>query len=172
MCKMETVVTAARYAAPALRQAPKRRIDLLLDNVRSAQNVGAILRTASSIGVTHAYLCGITAPGDHALVKKASLGADATVPWSSHRDAYDLFETSRPYTIALECCEQAVPWPLALAGIAAAAPVLLVIGHEVAGIDPMILSQCDVITALPMAGEKNSLNVGHAFAIAGYQLAF
>ena len=63
---------------------------VLLDNIRSAWNVGSILRSADGFGFSHAYLCGITPTGDNEAVTKTSLGAEDSVPWSHHKDAVKL----------------------------------------------------------------------------------
>src|SRR5215208_5252173 len=67
-----------------------KRFAVLLDNIRSAWNVGSILRSADGFGLTHAYLCGITPAANHEAVTKTSLGAEESVPWSYHKDAVKL----------------------------------------------------------------------------------
>src|SRR5262245_13204793 len=80
---------------PSLRspvQSPASRGELavLLDNIRSAWNVGSILRSADGFAFSHAYLCGITPTPEHAAVTKTSLGAEDSVAWSYHKDALKL----------------------------------------------------------------------------------
>lgn len=67
-----------------------KRLAVLLDNIRSAWNVGSILRSADGFGFTHAFLCGITPTGNNKAVTKTSLGAEDSVPWSYHKDAVRL----------------------------------------------------------------------------------
>ncbi len=67
-----------------------KKIAVLLDNIRSAWNVGSILRSADGFGFSHAYLCGITPTPDNEAVTKTSLGAEDSVPWSYHKDAVKL----------------------------------------------------------------------------------
>src|SRR3990172_272883 len=63
---------------------------ILLDNIRSAWNVGSILRSADGFGILHAYLCGITPTPENEAVQKTSLGAEDSVTWSHHKDAVKL----------------------------------------------------------------------------------
>lgn len=174
-CGGGTVVAAIRYENQPVQRQPQRALALVLDNIRSAHNVGVMLRTAESLGVQHVYHCGITAPADHPKVAKAALGSQQRLVTHAHRDAAAL-------VVQLIAAGTTV-WALeSVAGaeniltVAASAPrtgtVALVVGNEVAGVDPAVLAVCHRCVALPMVGTKNSLNVGHAWAAAGYVLAF
>ncbi len=148
------------------------RLEALLDNLRSAWNVGSIFRIADGAGVRHLHLCGITPSGEHPRVPKTALGAERTVGWSSHpngaRLAGELIQ--RGYTLwALEATPQAVSLFETIppsSGI----PLVLVVGNERAGVDPGILALCERHICLPMEGSKESLNVATAFAVAVYVL--
>jgi tRNA G18 (ribose-2'-O)-methylase SpoU len=155
---------------------PKRRISILLDNLRSAYNTGALFRTADGVGVAHLYLGGITPnPTENMAVGKTALGSEAAVPWSSHPNACALAQDLQAEgfrLLALETTPQAVPLfdvDLACFGID---PLLLVVGNEQAGVDPGLLELCDLVLALPMVGSKGSLNVAVAFGVAVYWLMF
>lgn len=143
---------------------------VLLDNVRSAWNVGSILRSADGIGFAHAYLCGITPPGDNEAVRKTALGAEGFVPWSYHKNALELVRELRredAYIIALEDHPRAVE----LGGQeSAVGRTVLILGNELTGVDPGVLDLCDAIIHIPMHGEKQSFNVAIAFGIAAYAL--
>ena len=150
---------------------------VLLDNIRSAWNVGSILRSADGFGFTQAYLCGITPTADHEAVTKTSLGAEDSVPWSYHKDAvrlvkglkaegwrvYALEEDSRSLSISQFPSYRS----LKRRSFNASA---LIIGNEVTGVDPELLDLCDEIFYIPMLGEKKSFNVAIAFSIAAYAL--
>jgi tRNA G18 (ribose-2'-O)-methylase SpoU len=146
---------------------------VLLDNVRSAWNVGSILRSADGFGFSHAFLCGITPPADNDAVTKTSLGAEASVPWSYHKDAVRLVRGLRGegWTVfGLEEEQRAVK--LNEAGSLTRGPErqVFVVGNEVTGVDPELLDLCDQIFSIPMHGEKKSFNVAVAFSIAAYAL--
>jgi len=145
---------------------------VLLDNIRSAWNVGSILRSADGFAFTHAYLCGITPTPDHEAVTKTSLGAEDSVTWSYHKDAVKLVKGLKKegwQVWALEEDRQAksiqmMPLPYTNQR------VVLVLGSEVTGVDPGLLDLCDEIFYIPMRGEKKSFNVAMAFSIAAYEI--
>ncbi len=154
-----------------------RTFAVLLDNIRSAWNVGSILRSADGFGFTQAYLCGITPTADHEAVTKTSLGAEDSVPWSYHKDAvrlvkglkaegwrvYALEEDSRSLPISQFSGYQSLNRRSFNSSV-------LIIGNEVTGVDPELLDLCDKIFYIPMLGEKKSFNVAIAFSIAAYAL--
>jgi len=155
---------------------PKRRISVLLDNLRSAYNTGAIFRTADGVGAAHLYLGGITPnPTDNTAVQKTALGSELAVPWSTHPNACVLGQDLQAEgfrLLALETTPHAVPlFDVDLQGFGTD-PLLLVVGNEQAGVDPGLLNLCDLVLALPMVGSKASLNVAVAFGVAAYWLAF
>ncbi len=168
----------ARYPAPSRKSiappAATLRLEALLDNGRSAWNVGSIFRIADGAGVEHLYLCGITPPGDHPRVPKTALGAEKTIGWSSHPNAVRTAEAliGRGYILwALETTPQAVPL-FDILPLQATQRLVLVVGNERAGVDPGLLSLCARHVCLPMRGSKESLNVSSAFGIAAYALRY
>ncbi len=88
-CGAATALVATPQAGgkPSLPTAPRfTRLELLLDNIRSLYNVGAIMRTADGAGITHLHLGGITAPPTHPKLTKTALGAESALPWTQHRN--------------------------------------------------------------------------------------
>jgi tRNA G18 (ribose-2'-O)-methylase SpoU len=151
---------------------PKRNLSVIVDNVRSAWNVGSIFRTANGFGCSHIYLCGISPTPKNDAVKKTSLGAENSVAWSYHKDAVLLaadLKSNGSKLIALEVHEQSKPLIEALKSDAKKSTVLTV-GNEITGIDPHLLEHCDEIYHIPMLGDKKSFNVAIAFGIATYAL--
>ena len=145
----------------------------LLDNIRSAWNVGSIFRSAEGFGLRHIYLGGITPTPENVQVRKSALGAENVVPWSSHRNAVELLHElrARGSTVwALERTEKSLSIESALAQEALPSGLVLVVGNEQAGIDPGILDLADRIVHLPMEGWKRSFNVAVAFAVAAHAL--
>jgi 23S rRNA (guanosine2251-2'-O)-methyltransferase len=151
-----------------------QNIAVLLDNIRSAWNVGSILRSADGFGFNHVYLCGITPTADNESVTKTSLGAEDSVPWSYHKDAVRLVKGLKIEgwnVYALE--EDARSLSLSqFPNSPASHPVVLIVGNEVTGVDPELLDLCDEIFHIPMRGEKKSFNVAIAFGVAAYALTF
>lgn len=148
---------------------------VLLDNIRSAWNVGSILRSSDGFGFSHAYLCGISPTPDgpaREAVLKTSLGAEVSVPWSYHKNAVKLVRGLKKegWKIwALEEHERAGSLSELTAPPQSQSCVLMV-GNEVSGVDPELLDLSDEIFHIPMRGEKRSFNVAMAFSIAAYQI--
>jgi len=155
---------------PSSSPARRREFAVLLDNLRSAGNVGSILRSAEGFGFSHAFLCGITPTTENNAVQKTSLGAEDSVPWSYHKDAVKLVQGLKVegwQLYALEEDTRAVP----LRQIKnVKTDRLLIVGGEVTGVDPELLSLCNKIFFIPMRGEKKSFNAAVAFGIAAYTL--
>jgi tRNA G18 (ribose-2'-O)-methylase SpoU len=151
---------------------PTRRGELavLMDNIRSAWNVGSIFRSADGFGFVHAYLCGITPTPEVEAVTKTSLGAEETVTWSHHKDSVKLVKGLKVAgwkVYALEEDVRSVP----LRDETASQKAVLIVGNEVTGVDPELLDLCDDIFYIPMRGEKKSFNVAMAFSIAAYAIS-
>lgn len=148
---------------------------VLLDNIRSAWNVGSILRSADGFGFAQAYLCGITSTPDgqaRDTVRKTSLGAEDSVPWSYHKDAVKLVRGLKKEgwsIFALEEDERASSISQ-FAGSENHNPVVIILGNEVTGVDPELLDLSDNIFHIPMRGGKKSFNVAIAFGIAAYAI--
>jgi len=144
------------------------KLSVILDNIRSAWNVGSILRSAEGFGFEHAYCCGITPTPDNEAVLKTSLGAEGAVRWSYHKDAVKLAKNLKKDGLkvyAMEDDKRAV----ALNGsVNKNEHSVLIMGSEVTGVDPELLDLSDRIFYIPMFGEKKSFNVAVAFGIAAY----
>lgn len=151
-----------------------RQVEILLDNLRSTFNVGAIFRTADGAGVSHIYCCGTTPTPEHPKIIKTGLGAEGCVSWSYHRNALDLLNSisSNKQLLSLEAAETSIDLYHEMGQIDSKGPVLLILGNEISGVDPELLKRSNLILSLPMLGHKNSLNVAVAAGIAIYNLRF
>lgn len=151
-----------------------RRVEILLDNLRSTFNVGAIFRTADGAGVSHIYCCGTTPTPDHPKIIKTGLGAEGCVSWSYHRNALDLLNSigTDRQILSLEAVETSIDLYHEMGQIDSRGLVLLILGNEISGVDPGLLERSNLILSLPMLGQKNSLNVAVAAGIAIYHLRF
>ena len=142
---------------------------VLLDNIRSALNVGSIFRSADGFEFKHIYLCGITPTPDKSEVSKSAVGAEQYVQWSTHKNAVDLITNlkNQDYIIwALERTKNSIALNSVITGGQKPKRLVLVVGNEITGIDPGIQEVADNIVHLPMRGQKRSFNVAVAFAIA------
>ena len=149
-------------------------IEVLLDNVRSAWNVGSMFRTADGLGIHHMYLCGVTPTPENVKVTKTSLGAEKTVTWSQHNDGVKkvLKLKQQGYRLwALEKDDRSEKINKTLYDIDGP-QIILVVGNEVCGVDPGILELCERTVHIPMIGLKRSFNVAVAFGIASHMLVY
>ncbi len=148
---------------------------LILPDIRSTYNVGAIFRTADAVGIAKIYLVGITpAPLDRfgkvrSDIAKSALGAEMTVPWEQCARIIPLITRLKKagYTIiAIEQSERSVDYKK----VRVSGPTAFILGNEVTGISQSVLSKCDIIAEIPMHGSKESLNVSVATGIALFRM--
>ncbi|MBI2439024.1 MAG: RNA methyltransferase [Candidatus Moranbacteria bacterium] len=162
---------------------PKKKADkkivLIIHNVRSAHNVGAMFRTADGAGVERIFLTGYTPcpPKKEALYRtgaekafcKTALGAEKYIPWKKNVSFAKVARALKEEGYALVSLEQATG-STAYDAYKSTSRTALVVGNEVTGIDKKILRQCETILEIPMHGKKNSLNVSVATGIVLYEL--
>lgn len=147
----------------AMRRLPVR---VVLDNVRSAQNVGAFFRTADAFAIEHISLCGITATPPSKDIHKTALGAELTVEWSHYDSTLECVKELKAAgyrVLAIEQVEGAVM--LDELQIEADVKYALVFGNEVAGVDQTVVDECDGAIEIPQVGTKHSVNVSVAGGI-------
>lgn len=141
---------------------------VVLDNIRSLYNVGAIFRTADAVGIQQVICCGITATPKHDRFSKTALAASDCLNWTYKKSALRTVKRLKVlgyYTIALELSPQAqIVHPVATR------PLAIIVGHEREGTSAKILDVVDEIQQIPMRGVGQSLNVAVAFGIASYQI--
>lgn len=159
-----------RPSPDALETLPRHPIDVVLDNIRSAYNVGSIFRTADAARIRHVYITGYTPTPEHRSIPKTALGAEHTVPWSHAPDAVALLDQLRADGVTLAALEQTDSPTLIGAINPAQFPLAFVLGNEVKGVQQSLLDRCDFALEIPQYGAKHSLNVSVAFGIAAYGL--
>jgi len=178
-CLGETQITLKRTILPLPQVEEelgvRKKFSVLLDNIRSAWNVGSMFRTADGLGIEKLYLCGITPTPENESVAKTALGAENAVTWEHSNNALETanqLKADGHTLIALEQDERATVLgdPSTSLRFAQGDKLILIIGNEVTGVDPALLGLCDHIIHIPMRGRKHSLNVEVAFAIAAYTL--
>jgi tRNA G18 (ribose-2'-O)-methylase SpoU len=155
--------------AAAYEHIAKIPVSVLLDNVRSAYNVGAFFRAADGAGIERLHLAGITgAPPSNAITKTA-LGSEESVAWDHTWDAVALVERLHAEgreIVAIETTPRAIDlfdWKPRF-------PVCVLFGHEVDGLRPELERLADTHIRIPMLGVKHSLNVATAGGIVMYEL--
>lgn len=141
----------------------------VLDNLRSAYNVGAIFRNAECFGIKKLYLCGITPTPANPKVIKTAMGTEAYVPWQYYPTTQEAIAFLRQNSIELIALETSAD-AIILQDYTPTQPLALILGNEALGIDPEIIKHVDNILTIPIFGFKNSFNVSTAFAIAAYSI--
>ena len=156
----------------------KRRNSFIsvLDNIRSAYNVGSIFRTSDGAGINKLYLCGITPTPENSKVGKTALDAEKAIPWEHSWSVLETVEQLRAdnyMIVSLEGGDSSVNIFEALPKLQEEdKPIALVVGNEVSGIDPEVVHISSMCVYIPMEGIKESLNVATAFGIAAYLIHF
>ena len=147
---------------------------VILADIRSALNVGAIFRTCEGAGVSMLYLAGYTPhPIDRfgrevAEIKKTSLGASTLVPWTAADDIEALILKLQNSGVTVIAVEQ-TPQSVSLYDFTEPDHVAYIFGNEVTGVLPEIVSLCDAVVDIPMQGRKESLNVSVSVGITLFQ---
>lgn len=148
----------------------KNNFVILLPNIRSAHNVGAMFRTADGAGVDKIYLTGYTPCPPHPRLDKVSLGAERWMDWEYVKQPGRLLKKLKDEgykVVALEQTAKSVniyEWQPIF-------PIVLVVGNEKTGVTKNLLKYCDSEIELPMRGKKNSLNVSVAAGISMYYIS-
>jgi len=145
------------------------KVVVICHNIRSAFNVGSIFRTADAAGVDKIILGGYSAHPPHPKLLKVSLGAEEAVAHEKSGQVWrqlDLLKKQGYQILALEKTGKAKN----IFKFKAKKPFVLILGNEKRGLSLEILKRCDEVLAIPMSGQKESLNVSVAFGVAIYQL--
>ena len=146
---------------------------LILHNIRSHYNVGAMFRTADGAGVAKVYLVGVTpAPVDRfgrpvLEIHKTALGAELQIPWEAAADILPLItklQSEGVKVVAVEQCDTSV----SLSDFKVPSSVAYIMGSETEGLPPEVLTAVDTVLEIPMLGSKESLNVSVAAGIVLY----
>jgi len=146
-----------------------KQLILILDNIRSRENVGSIFRSADAFGVGTIYLCGITPIPPHEKISKSALGADEFVPWEYFKRTIDIVKRLQREGVRIIALEQSKR-SINIRTLNHTGRIALVVGNEVKGVGRGILKSCDNIIEIKMHGKKESLNVSVATGIAIYEL--
>ena len=171
MSKKLTTAEMGRMNVDQYRDADKLPIVVVLDNVRSQHNVGAVFRTADAFAIQGVCLCGITCCPPNAELHKTALGAEQTVDYTYYEHTTDAIRHLHEHgfcVLAIELAHDAVTLEQAIAAHTAGTPVALVLGHEVFGVDDEVMALCDGCIELPQYGTKHSLNVSVTAGIVLY----
>lgn len=172
MSKKKTMAELGRLSAEEFHQKKKFPIAVVLDNVRSLNNIGSIFRSSDAFCVDHICLCGITATPPSVEIHKTALGAEDSVDWKYFETTADALKELQAEGWTLCAVEQAhdsvslekfCPDPHGKYAI--------VLGHEVYGVEQSVVDTCDLTLEIPQFGIKHSLNVAVTAGILLWHLA-
>lgn len=160
-----------RKSAEEFRQAPKNPIIIVLENIRSAYNVGSVFRTADAFLIESIYICGYSARPPHKEIKKTALGAEETVEWKHFKTASEAISElkSKNYNVfAVEQAEKS--YKLQHIDFSNDEKIAVVFGNEVTGVDQSTINSCDGCIEIPQFGMKHSLNIATAAGVVLWEL--
>ena len=149
-----------RLSVEGFKAAKKSPLIVILDNVRSLNNVGSIFRSADAFRIQHIYLCGITATPPHKDIQKTALGSTEAVDWSYAKDTLAVVEKLQSVNVKVMAIEQAENATILQDFYPNNQSIYaLVFGHEVKGVNQAVVNQCDGVIEIPQFGTKHSLNI-------------
>ena len=149
-----------RLSVDAFKEAKKTPIIIILDNIRSLNNIGSVFRTSDAFLVEKIYLCGITATPPHKDIHKTALGSTETVSWEYVENTMDLVEKLKAENIKVCSIEQAEnATMLNDFKIKPNTKYAFVFGNEVKGVTQDVVNESDVVIEIPQFGTKHSLNI-------------
>ena len=149
-----------RLSIDAFKEAKKTPIIIILDNIRSLNNIGSVFRTSDAFLVEKIYLCGITATPPHKDIHKTALGSTDTVAWEYVENTLDLVEKLKAEDVKIIAIEQAEnATMLNDFKVEPNTKYALVFGNEVKGVAQKVVDASDVVIEIPQFGTKHSLNI-------------
>ncbi|HLG36137.1 MAG TPA: RNA methyltransferase [Bacteroidia bacterium] len=160
-----------RISKEEFKDKAKTSIVLVLDNVRSMNNVGSIFRTADAFLLEAIYLCGITASPPHREIEKTALGATSTVAWKYFKyvtDAIQELKRQNYVVISVEQTDSSIPLDKFLPS--PLKKYALIFGHEMNGISEEAIHLSDLALEVPQYGTKHSLNIAVCAGIVGWDI--
>ena len=144
----------------AFKKAIKIPLIVILDNIRSLNNIGSVFRTSDAFLVEKIYLCGITAKPPHKDIHKTALGATDSVTWEYVETTLDLIEKLQAEKVKIIAIEQADnSTMLNDFTIDSSKKYAIVMGNEVKGVQQEVVSKADYCVEIPQFGTKHSLNI-------------
>ena len=160
-----------RKSIADFKEATKTPLIIILDDIRSLNNIGSVFRTADAFLIEKIYLCGITATPPNKEIHKTALGATETVAWEQNQNVLEVIETLKKESVkvyAIEQVEQSVF--LQDFTIKENQKYALVFGNEVFGVNQQAVAICDGTIEIPQLGTKHSLNIAVSAGIVIWDL--
>ena len=148
-----------RISIEDFKKSTKDAIIVLLDNVRSLNNIGSVFRTCDAMGVKKVYLCGITATPPHREIRKTAIGASESIDWEYAENALEIIKKYKKLKYSLIAVEQTSK-SISLENYSHnMEETLLIFGNEIDGVSQNLIDQCDISLEIPQYGTKHSMNI-------------
>lgn len=161
--RVKKITELNRLSVEEFKSEPKIPLIIVLDNVRSLNNIGSVFRTSDAFLVEAVYLCGITATPPNVEIHKTALGAENSVAWAYYSDTDQAVEELKKNGYTLCAVEQAQnSIMLDELELDSKKKYAVVLGNEVKGVQQDVVSRCDCCVEIPQYGTKHSLNVSVA----------
>jgi tRNA G18 (ribose-2'-O)-methylase SpoU len=155
-----------RKSVEEFKEAEKMPIIVVLENIRSAYNVGSVFRTSDAFLVEAVFIIGYTAKPPHKEIKKTALGAEESVNWAYFSTTAEAIDELRRRQYKILAIEQAVDsLPLQQIAFANEEKLAVIFGNEVSGVDQATIGLCDGCIEIPQLGMKHSLNIATAAGV-------
>lgn len=165
-------IELGRVTAEEYRKLPDSGIEIILDNIRSAHNVGSVFRSADSFKVDKVWLCGICATPPSAEIHKSALGAEFSVEWGYEKDTLSLVKRLKEEGYTVLSVEQTVnSVMLDKFKPETGRKYALVFGNEVDGVQQEVVDASDGVLEIPQYGTKHSLNISVSAGIVLWHIA-
>lgn len=159
-------IELGRVSTQEYKQLPESGVVLVLDNIRSAHNVGSAFRTADSFKIDKVWLCGICAVPPSAEIHKSALGAEDSVEWEHVKETMDAVRRLKEDGYTIVSAEQTVDSVMLDTFVPDAdRKYAVVFGNEVAGVSQEVVDASDFALEIPQYGTKHSLNVSVSMGV-------
>lgn len=152
-------VALQRLSVDEFKQANKWPFAVVLDNVRSMNNVGSVMRTCDAFLCDSLYLCGITATPPHRDITKTAIGAENSVNWIYSQSTMDVVLGLKEQGFLVYAVEQTSDSVMLQNMQFNQTPVAFVFGNEIDGVDEAVIKACDGVIEIPQLGTKHSFNI-------------
>lgn len=159
-----------RLNVQEFKDAKKQTIIVVLDNVRSLNNVGSAFRTADAFLIEEIMLCGVTGTPPNKEIEKTALGATSTVKWTYFKTTLEAIENVKRRNYSPFAVEQATKSVPLNEFSSSAENIALVFGNEVYGVEQGVIDVCNGVVEIPQAGTKHSLNISVSIGIVLWEL--
>jgi len=160
-----------RKSVEEFKASDKTPIIVVLENIRSAYNVGSVFRTSDAFLVEAIYIIGYSAKPPHKEIKKTALGAEETVDWKYFKTTAEAIEELRAKGFNVYAAEQAEgSYKLNAIGFEPDEKIAVVFGNEVTGVEQSTIALCDGCLEIPQLGMKHSLNIATAAGVVLWEL--